>query len=372
LKTLKICSPQLGLNPDSVLGGEVYDRQILLGLAKKGINVEIVLPKNLPHDQNVKNWKITHLPVAHFPAVLFNIILIPYLFLIYSKRQFKILRLHQPQFIYLSAFIFKLFRPEVKIIANFHKFEETKFPFFSSKINNTFDHIICDSQNVKNIINRVYKVPGSKITVAHNGVPKYLKPTLKDKVLIRKYKIKDKKVLLFMGLFIKRKNPLFLLEVMLELSKNDDNYLLMYWGTGPLKKALEDRLKELGLFNKIAFVNPAFGAQKNKIHNLADIFLHPSVDEGMALAPLEAMACAKPVIMTSGYSSKETVENGKNGFIARANDVKDWSTKISTLSNNKKLSEAMSNSALQKVAHEFNWSNSVQINYEVIKKLAKI
>ena len=39
---MRICSPQLGLDPNSILGGEVFDREILLGLAKKGIKVEII------------------------------------------------------------------------------------------------------------------------------------------------------------------------------------------------------------------------------------------------------------------------------------------------------------------------------------------
>ena len=76
-----ICSPQLGLNPKSILGGEVFDREILLGLAKKGIKIEIILPKNKPYDKNIKNWNITHLPISHFPAIFGNVLYLPYLFL---------------------------------------------------------------------------------------------------------------------------------------------------------------------------------------------------------------------------------------------------------------------------------------------------
>ena len=58
---MRICSPQLGLAPKSILGGEVFDREILLGLAKKGIEIEIIIPKNKPHDK-ISNWKINYFP----------------------------------------------------------------------------------------------------------------------------------------------------------------------------------------------------------------------------------------------------------------------------------------------------------------------
>src|SRR3989344_5544396 len=126
-----ICSPQLGLNPKSILGGEVFDREILLGLAKKGIKIEIILPKNKPYDKNIKNWNITHLPISHFPAIFGNVLYLPYLFLIHKKSKYEIIRLHQPQFLGLLALIFKLFHKNVKIVATYHQFRETNFMFIS-------------------------------------------------------------------------------------------------------------------------------------------------------------------------------------------------------------------------------------------------
>ena len=131
--SLTVCSPQLGLAPNSILGGEVFDREILMGLAKKGVKIEIILPKNKPHDKNIKNWTISYLPIAHFPAILANLLYIPAIFSIYRKSKFQILRVHQPQFFSTTAIIFKLFYPNVKIVATYHQFKETKFWLFSLK-----------------------------------------------------------------------------------------------------------------------------------------------------------------------------------------------------------------------------------------------
>src|SRR3989344_1740713 len=279
---MRICSPQLGLAPKSILGGEVFDREILLGLAKKGIEIEIIIPKNKPHDK-ISNWKINYFPISHFPASFYNFFILPYLIKIYLIKPFDILRIHQPQFIGLGGIIFKLFFPKVKLVATYHQFRETEFNFFSKFINNFWDHIICDSLNVKKKIVSEYNVSKRRITVVHNGVPKYLKPTRKDLKLIKKFKLEKANILLFMGLFIQRKNPLFLIDLLLEISKKNKNVVMIFWGNGPLKNSIISRAKAMNLFQKIRIINPIFGKEKNKIHNLSDIFVHPALDEGFAL-----------------------------------------------------------------------------------------
>ena len=366
---MKICAPQLGISPDSILGGEVFDREILLGLAKRKIKIEIILPKEKKHDKNIKNWKIIYLPVAHFPAILANILYLPYIFFIYNKSSFQILRLHQPQFFVLCALIFKIFHPKVKIVATYHQYLESNFSLLSKFINNVWDLVICDSQNVKNKLIKSYDLESSKITVVHNGVPFYLKPSLKDTKLVKKLKLEGKIVFLFMGLFIPRKSPLFLLDVLFNLKRLD--VVVLFWGKGPLKEKIVEKAQGLNLADQIRIIDPIYGPEKNKIHNLADIFVHPALDEGFALAPLEAMACAKPVIMTKGYSADEAVSDGRNGYLCEQNDVEDWSKILKKLTSNRHLREKMGFASFKKVKKEFQWRFAVEEYLQVFKKLVK-
>lgn len=363
---MRIASPQLGLSPQSVLGGEVFDREILLGLAKAGIEVEIILPKGKHHDKNIKNWKINYLLVSHFPPQLFNFLIVPYLFKINHRSKIDIIRLHQPQFTALGSIFFRLLSPKVKTVATYHKFEETNFGLFSRGVNNFWDHIICDSQYVKDKLIATYQIKSSKITVVHNGVPNYLKPTKKDPALVKKLKLGDKTVLLFMGLFIERKNPLFLLDL---LKKLPAKTILIYLGNGPLKNQIVSKAKELGISKRVLIIEPVFDKEKIKIHNLADIFVHPSKDEGFALAPLEAMACAKPVVMTDGYSAKEAVDDGINGFLCRSNDLNHWNEKLTRLINDPQLRNKMGGASLKKAKKEFQWNLAVQKHLKVFKYL---
>lgn len=368
---MRICSPQLGISPNSVLGGEVFNREILLRLAKKGIGVEIILPKGKPHDEGIKGWNITYSPISHAFAFMYSFIFLPTLFSVYSRRKFDILRIHSPKYLGLGGILFKLFKPKVKLVATYHQFRETNFFLFSKFINRFWDHIFCDSNNVKNLIIDNYGVSPNKITVVYNGVPNYLKPTSKAPQKLKELDLKDKKVLLFMGLFIERKNPLFLLQVLKRITENDPKIVLIYVGKGPLEDQIRKEAFKLGLESNIRIISPIYGEEKNIIHNLADVFVHPALDEGFALAPLESMACGNPVIMNDGHSAREAIEDGNNGFICQTNDATDWVDKLILLLRNRKLLKKIGINAYNKTQKEFNWDISAQSYINVFKELLK-
>jgi glycosyltransferase involved in cell wall biosynthesis len=53
----------------------------------------------------------------------------------------------------------------------------------------------------------------------------------------------------------------------------------------------------------------------------ADVYVHPSYEDGFAYAPMEALACGVPVIVTEDTGMKEHVNEGVNGFIISAGNV---------------------------------------------------
>lgn len=363
---MNICSPQLGLSPKSILGGEVFDVEILSGLAKKGFRVDVILPKGLSHPK-APNLNVTYLPLAHFPAFLFNIFVVPYLFTVNKKNKIEILRLHQPQFLFAAVLIFKLFHRGVKTVAVYHQFHESNFSFLSRYLNNYWDLIVCDSNVVKNKLIKTYNLKPAKILVVHNGVPIYLKPAKKDPQMMKNLKLQNKFVLLFMGLFIPRKNPLFLLDVLKRLTEENKNIVVMFLGSGPLEANIISGAREMKLSQNIRIIKPVFGKDKIKVHNLADIFVHPSLDEGFALTPLEAMACGKPVIMNDSHSAREAIDDKSDGFICKVNDIDSWATAINFLSQNSEYLKKSGNSARMKAKREFNWKKSVDMHYKVFK-----
>ena len=60
---MKICSPSMGISPDSDLGGEVYERELLLRLPGYGAKIVIILPSESKVSESMRYDYIYRLPI---------------------------------------------------------------------------------------------------------------------------------------------------------------------------------------------------------------------------------------------------------------------------------------------------------------------
>lgn len=370
-KILKICSPQLGMDPDSVLGGEVHDDKVLSWLSSYGHQIYVYLPKNRPYRKDRPNLKITFAPITHIPALLFNIIALPYIFRIYRQVNFDILRVHSPYFTGIGALIFKLFHRKVPVVATYHLQEEgLPFHLINKLVVSKFDSVIAVSNFVKNWLITTYGINPKKISVIHNGIAKEFVPKSKNPKLIKKYNLAGKITILFMGLLIKRKNPIFLLQVFEKLKKKYPNLALLICGDGPFKSGMISYI-ETNKISDVIFAGNVSGQNKIDHYNLADIFVLPSKQEGFGLAIVEAMACAKPPVISKAWSASEIIKNGVDGFLARRDDVDDWLKKIEILIRNPNLRVSIGKTASLKVKEKFSWAHSAKEHERLFGNLLK-
>jgi glycosyltransferase involved in cell wall biosynthesis len=84
-------------------------------------------------------------------------------------------------------------------------------------------------------------------------------------------------------------------------------------GQGPLEDELRHQARDLGLEGAVVFAG--FRADSLRVAKIFDLFVLPSVYEGLAIALVEAMALGKPAVVTRVGGLPEVVEDGKNGFI---------------------------------------------------------
>ncbi|MEP6939076.1 MAG: glycosyltransferase [Rudaea sp.] len=93
------------------------------------------------------------------------------------------------------------------------------------------------------------------------------------------------------------KNPLGMLEAFAAVAERMPRAFLVIAGDGPQRAALLDRAAELGLGARMRLA----GARQDieGFYPMLDVFVLPSITEGLPLALLEAMACARPVVATA-------------------------------------------------------------------------
>lgn len=360
---MRICSPQLGISPDSNLGGEVHDREILKALAGLGVEIEIILPLGKKHEK-VKGWNIHYLPLPFvYPPWLFNIFILPYLFWIYKKKPFEILRIHSPYFVGPGAIFFKKFYPKVKIIATYHHLEKNH-RFYNTVdrfLINKYDEIVTVSQATRADLLEKFGLDETKIKVIPNGIAPKFKPCPKDEFLLKKYNLTNKKVLLYLGQLIERKNIGFLFEV---LKKLPQEYALVIAGAGPQKAQLQERVRDLNLTEQVVFTGFVEEKDKIKYYNLADIFVYSSLKEGFGLSVLEAMACGVPVLTSNLPVFAAVIDNGIDGYLLQTDSDK-WAEKIIELFEGENLLKKTGLEARKK-AKKFSWKESATEYLEIL------
>lgn len=100
-----------------------------------------------------------------------------------------------------------------------------------------------------------------------------------------------------------QKNQEFLLNVMKELaSKGSRNYKLVIVGEGPLEASLKERSKTLNLDDNVVFTGRRTDAYR--LYQAFDVFLLPSIYEGLPVVGVEAQASGLPCVFSTGITNE--------------------------------------------------------------------
>lgn len=122
----------------------------------------------------------------------------------------------------------------------------------------------------------------------------------------------DAKVLLSVGEINKNKNHRVIIEALPGL----ENTVYLICGQGPLMDEYRKLAESLGVSDRL--IMPGFVSGLERYYRLADVFVFPSLREGLPVSVIEAMASGLPVICTRIRGSADLVEEEKNGLFIEA------------------------------------------------------
>lgn len=104
------------------------------------------------------------------------------------------------------------------------------------------------------------------------------------------------------GRFSQPKNHIFLIDIFNEIHKKDDKYKLLLVGDGELRKGIEEKVEKLGLRDFVSFVG--LRTDINRIFMGIDLFLFPSLWEGLPVSVVEAQASGLKCVISSAISTE--------------------------------------------------------------------
>lgn len=170
------------------------------------------------------------------------------------------------------------------------------------------------------------------------------------------------------GRLSKQKNQQLLIKA---VSKLEDVYLAIV-GAGELQNELNSLIQELGMEGKVFMLGEISHDLIPEFLRTLDVYVMPSIFEGLSNALVEAMSMSLPVLSSNAESQKDVIisENGIiNGILLPIDDVEIWRKQIDELLKNKReLAWYAERSAIR--AQDFSIEKMADGFWEVIKKHA--
>ncbi|MGZ7883526.1 glycosyltransferase [Limosilactobacillus ingluviei] len=175
----------------------------------------------------------------------------------------------------------------------------------------------------------------------NNALPSY---KVRNAFDVNKYRFNDKvredirnelnwngkRVIGHIGRFSPPKNHEFILKIFKSCLKLSDKYVLVLVGEGELKERIEREASKEGIRNKIQFLG--YQPDISKIIQGFDVFLFPSVFEGLGISAVEAQCCGLPVVVSENVPNDALITN--YSVLCLNDDPQIWAKKIDGVQGN--------------------------------------
>ncbi len=172
--------------------------------------------------------------------------------------------------------------------------------------------------------NRKYTVINNAIDLDKFGFNMKYRTSIRDELGIN-----NKLIIIAVGRFTRQKNPFFIVDIVKSLSQKNNNFELLWLGNG----VLEDDVKEYAQKKCVSSFIRFLGANDrvNEFYSAADVFILPSLFEGLPVVGIEAQISGLPCIFSSEITREVKISEACEFISIDSPDL--WSKKIIELGN---------------------------------------
>ena len=179
----------------------------------------------------------------------------------------------------------------------------------------------------------------------------------KDAIL-RKYGLSvDVPIIISVGQFIDRKGCSIVLEALRQLKENGRAFVFLWLGTRSPDSDIQKRIDAYGLGNSFRLMSPDdVGDTREdllRLAGIAELFVIASLQEGLPIALVEAMALGLPCISTRVNAIPEAIEHGHNGILIEPSDPAALATAVSEMLDDPDQRAALGIAAKQTASERF-------------------
>ncbi len=219
---------------------------------------------------------------------------------------------------------------------------------------------IAVSNGIAEDIFQAFQIPKNKIRVIHNAVPPMddIESNPPAEIIALKKK-SNRPLVITVARLDEQKGHRYLIEAACRVP--EATFVLV--GDGAERTVLEEQVRRFKLDDRVFF----FGFQKNIRDWLSacDIFVLPSLYEGLPLSILEAMAVGKPVITTDIPGNRDAVVHGVSGLLVPSQNADALATAIQSMISDPSMQKRMGQAGKEIVSHDFSLTGMIRQVTEV-------
>lgn len=221
------------------------------------------------------------------------------------------------------------------------------------------DKIIAVSHLTRNTVIEKYGIDPKKVFTVHNGVDM----PLVEKQIENK-KIFKEKIVTFLGRITYQKGPEYFVEVARKILSKDENVRFVMAGSGDLMNKIIMLQAKYKLGNKFHFTGFLKGDDVDKMFEMSDVYVMPSVSEPFGISPLEAIRSNVPVVISKQSGVAEVLN-----YAMKVDywDIDATADAIYGLLNYKPLSEMFQKNSIEEV-NKLKWELAAKKTIDVYKK----
>ncbi len=204
------------------------------------------------------------------------------------------------------------------------------------------------SHTLASRLSQTFRIPAHKLRVVLNGIPSARFDRPANGVLRAALSgATQRPIILTIARLDRQKGQCYLLQAASRIPEA----LFVLAGDGPDRARLEAQARELGVYNRIVFLG-----HRQDIPDLlaaCDVFVLPSLWEGLPLAVLEAMAAGRPVIATEVDGTGEAVTHGETGLLVPPADPAALADAIRTILCDSQLAQRLAAAGQSRAWRDF-------------------
>jgi len=220
------------------------------------------------------------------------------------------------------------------------------------------------SRDLEQWLTEFIGIPSKKVTHIYNGVDDELffprngaRPDLAPPGFVPR----DGLLVGTVGRLAEVKNQLALVDAFIILLSNrpelSTQFRLVIVGDGPLKNQIQSRVDEADIKNIVWLTGDRDDVPD--LLRMLDLFVLPSLGEGISNTILEAMATGLPIIATRVGGNPELVDDGINGCLVSAGDPKAIANVLGNLIDRPEHIRHMGQASSMRIKNDFCWDRTV-------------